>query len=48
LRELLHADQQAASALIFTRVNLDEIRELPPSAQIEVADAEVRMRADLE
>jgi hypothetical protein len=37
----MHADQQAAgAALIATGEALDEVRQLAPAAQIQIADAE--------
>ena len=41
LRQALHADQQAAAVALAAGPALDEVVELLPAAQVEVADAEV-------
>jgi hypothetical protein len=42
LGERLHADQKAAALTVTSRPFLNLFVELPPAAQVEVPDAEVR------
>ena len=39
--ELLHADQQAAAMSLAPRPAIDQIRQVAPATQIEVADTEI-------
>jgi len=48
LGQLLHPDDDPAAGTFAARPGIDEMVNLPPSSQVEIADAEIRSVRELE